>query len=48
NGVIRSITYDTDFVMLEAEMERPFAEHLQKQAREMAAGEVRFSPLPPS
>lgn len=40
NGVVREIVYDTDWVSLNAEMERPFAESLQKQAEEMMAGEV--------
>ena len=40
NGVVREIVYDTDWVSLDAEMERPFAESLQKQAEEMMAGEV--------
>ena len=40
NGVVREIAYDTDWVSLDAEMERPFAESLQKQAEEMMAGEV--------
>ncbi|MCS7263401.1 MAG: GTPase HflX [Armatimonadetes bacterium] len=40
NGVVRKILYDTDYVMLEADMERPFAERLQKQVSEMGAGEV--------
>lgn len=40
NGVVLNITYDTDWVTLEAEMERPFAERLQKQVDEMKAGEV--------
>jgi len=40
NGVVQNIIYDTDWVNLEAEMEKPFAESLQKQAEEMVAGEV--------
>lgn len=40
NGVVRNILYDTDRVTVEAEMERPFAERLQKQAMQMTAGEV--------
>ena len=40
NGVVREIAYDTDWVSLDAEMERPFAESLQKQAEERMAGEV--------
>lgn len=40
NGVVRNILYDTDWVTVEAEMERPFAERLQKQAMQMTAGEV--------
>ncbi|MEZ8221410.1 GTP-binding protein HflX [Candidatus Fervidibacteria bacterium JGI MDM2 JNZ-1-D12] len=43
NGVVLNITYDTDWVTLDAEMERPFAERLQKQADEMMAGEVILS-----
>lgn len=43
NGVVLNITYDTDWVTLDAEMERPFAERLQKQADEMTAGEVILS-----
>ncbi|MCS7186258.1 MAG: GTPase HflX [Armatimonadetes bacterium] len=43
NGVVINITYDTDWVTLDAEMERPFAERLQKQAEEMMAGEVILS-----
>lgn len=40
NGVVREIVYDTDWVNLDVEMERPLAESLQKQAEEMIAGEV--------
>jgi len=40
NGVVREIVYNTDWVSLDAEMERPFAESLLKQAEEMMAGEV--------
>lgn len=44
NGVVINISYDTDWVTLDAEMERPFAERLQKQANEMMAGEVTLVP----
>ncbi len=43
NGIVLDITYDTDWVTLNAEMERPFAERLQKQVDEMMAGEVVLS-----
>ncbi|MFN3420726.1 MAG: GTPase HflX [Armatimonadota bacterium] len=43
NGVVLNITYDTDCVTLDAEMERPFAESLQKQVEQMMAGEVNLS-----
>lgn len=43
NGVVSNITYDTDCVTLDAEMERPFAESLQKQVEQMMAGEVDLS-----
>lgn len=43
NGVVRNIAYDAHQVSLDAEMERPFAERLQKQAQEMMAGEVVLS-----
>jgi GTP-binding protein HflX len=47
NGVVREIVYDTDWVSLDAEMERPFAESLQKQAEEMMAGEVVLKEVVP-
>ncbi len=43
NGVVLNIAYDTDWVILDAEMERPFAERLQKQVDEMMAGEAILS-----
>ncbi|MCS7191567.1 MAG: GTPase HflX [Armatimonadetes bacterium] len=40
NGVVQNIIYNTDWVTVKAEMEKTFAERLQKQAIEMGAGEV--------
>lgn len=40
NGLVLNIVYDTDWVNLEAEMERPFAERLKKQAEGIMAGKV--------
>ncbi len=45
NGVVRQVLYDTEWVSVEAEMERSFAERLQKQAAEMNAGDVQLLPL---
>ncbi len=47
NGVVHKVVYDSDEVIMEAEMERSFAERFQKQALEMGAGEVSLSPCLP-
>ncbi len=42
NGVVQHIAYNTDWVNLEAVMERALAERLAKQVSELKAGEVRM------
>lgn len=42
NGIVQYISYNTDWVTLEAVMERALAERLAKQVSERKAGEVRM------
>ncbi|GBC98916.1 GTPase HflX [bacterium HR17] len=45
NGVVYSVAYTDDAIVLDAEMERHFAEHLQKQVTLLNAGSVSVTPV---